>query len=279
MSRNQHIADHGLSRREFVGLGSAALAGAVLAPSLNASTLPASVKPDTGMRYRRLGRTNIMISELGLGCASGSLSRTLGPFLFEKWLRERGDCVNQLLDLGGNFISTNPYYHNTEELIGKATKHRRDEINYAIGCRPATEKKMRASVEGSLRNLQTDVIDLIFSYGSGTHEGFAALHRMVEEGKIRYVGMTGHDPRKHEWAIRNGYVDWIEINYNRMGLIKQGVLDLVGTERVLALAKQHDVGVVVQKVMTGNFIPGWATETCLPEIQEMLKKLNDFAKT
>jgi hypothetical protein len=156
-----------VTRRQFLGYTGAAVIGTALSkPSFARRTDP-HIKPQTGMKYRRLGRTNLMISEVGVGCASMSLSRTLGPFLFEKWLRERGDVINKLLDLGGNFVSTTPYYHNTVELLGKAVKGRRDEVYLAIGIYCGPEKKMRDHLEKALKDLQTDVIDLGFAYGNG----------------------------------------------------------------------------------------------------------------
>lgn len=265
-----------VTRRQFLEYTGAAIVGAGLSkPSFAGSTEP-HIKPQTGMRYRRLGRTNLMISEVGVGCASMSLSRTLGPFLFEKWLRERGDVINKLLDLGGNFVSTTPYYHNTVELLGKAVKGRRDEVYLAIGIYCGPEQKMRAHLEQALKDLQTDVIDLGFSYGNGDDESFAVWRKFKQEGKVRFIGMSGHDPRKHEWAIRKGHVDWIHMPYNRLSRIKQGPGDLPGAERLFELAKANDVGVIGIKPMTGNFIPNWAKEAANPEIQEIMKKLKDY---
>jgi len=265
-----------ITRRRFLEYTGTAIVASALSKPTFADTKDPHVKPQTGMRYRRLGRTNLMISEIGLGCASMSLSRTLGPFLFKKWLRERGDVINKLLDLGGNFITTTPYYHTTVQLIGKAVKNRRDEVYLAIGIYCAPEKKMREHLEQSLRDLQTDVIDLGFAYSGGTDEAFEHWRKFQKEGKVRFIGMSGHDPRKHEWAVRKGYVDWIHMAYNRLSRIKQGPSDLPGAERLFRMTKANDVGVIGIKPLTGNFIPYWAKETVHPEIQEMMKKLKDY---
>ena len=274
-NRDNKKSKNNLTRREFLGYSSAAIMGAALAKPGFAKNDP-HIKPETGMKYRRLGRTNVMISEVGVGCASGSLSRQLGPFLFEKWRTERGDVLNKLLDLGGNFVTTCTSYHDTVALAGKATKHRRDEIYYIIGFYPGSEKKMRKSIEEVLRNLQTDYVDMLYSYGSGTDEGFENLRKFRDEGKLRFIGMSQHDPRHHEWAIRKGYLDFLQVPYNRLSLIKQGSDDLPRTDRLLKLAKERDVGVIVIKPLTGNFIPYWANQTHDPEIQEIMRKLKDY---
>jgi len=265
----------GISRRKFLEYSGAAVVGTALGTKVFAKNNDPHVKPETGMKYRRLGRTNFMISEIGLGNASGSLSRQLGKFLFDKWLMERGEVINKLLDLGGNFTSTSTSYHNTVELLGKATKNRRDEIYYAIGASGSREQ-LRKRFEEALKNLNTDVIDLGFLHGGGDEEEFETIHKLKAEGKIRFVGQSCHNPRMHEWAIKNDYLDWLHIPYNRLSMIKQGSADIPGVERVIKLAKERDVGVIVIKPLTGNFIPYWAKQTAEPEIQEIMKRLRDY---
>lgn len=266
-----------ISRREFIEItGSALVGSAFILPNVSPQNDP-HVKPETGMKYRRLGKTNFIVSIIGLGNASGSLSQQLGPFLFAKWLRDRKDVASKYLDLGGNYIATGPEYHNTEEILGDALQNRRNEVYYSIDVNPPfTDANIRKSIETSLQRFHTDYLDLSCCHGSGTEEGFEVMRNLQKEGKIRFVGMTQHDPRLHEWAIRNGYVDYIQTPYNRLGMIKQGPNDQPEKEILLKVAKEYDVGFMGIKPLTGNFIPYWAKQTVDPEIQEIMKLLKDY---
>ena len=264
-----------LSRRKFLSYSSAAIIGSTFAKPVFAKNNDPHYKPETGMKYRRLGRTNLMISEIGVGL--GVMQQIIGEFLFKKYRMDIDAVANKLLDLGGNFVTTTPYYHDTVELVGNALKNRRDEVYYAIGLHPGAEEKMRNTLETSLKQLHTDCIDLLFSYGRGTDEGFKILRNFQEEGKIRFIGLSQHDHRHHEWAIRQGYVDFIQAPYNRLSWLKQeGSLLLDHTERMFKLAKEKDVGIICIKPLTGNFIPYWANQTHDPEIKDIMKKLKKY---
>ena len=273
MSKNK---SQNITRRQFLGYSGAGIFTTALVGQAFAKSGDPHVKPETGMRYRRLGRTNYMVSEIGLGCASGSLSHQLGPFLFEKWLHERGEVANKLLDLGGNFISTSTFYHNTIELITKGLKGREDEYYFAIGIIPSGKKKILNYFDKARGDMNRDVIDLVFSHGSGNEEGFEVLHKLKDEGKIKWVGMSSHDPREHEWAIRNNYIDWMHIPYNRLSRIKQGTADIPGVERILRLAREKDIGTIGIKPLTGNFIPYWAKQDSNTEVQEIMRRLKNY---
>src|SRR5579884_4366811 len=116
------------------------------------------------MEYRRLGRSGVQVSEIGLG------TNQFGGAVDEKGTAE---IIHTALDLGVNFIDTADVYTGTrsEQFIGKAIKDRRDQVILATktGSRLAqgangaglSRRRILATVEDSLRRLGTDYIDVL----------------------------------------------------------------------------------------------------------------------
>ncbi len=142
------------------------------------------------------------VSAIGLGCMN--LSWGYGPGPDEAYVEQ---LLNQALDAGYSFLDTAAMYgmgHN-EELIGKYLAHRRDEYLLASKCgifrnaEGEVETNGRPEVllqtcEDSLRRLNTEVIDLYYLHrpdpGVPIEESVGALAQMVEQGKVRLVGLS-----------------------------------------------------------------------------------------
>ncbi len=203
-------------RRQFLQTGSAIAAGTTLVGSSAASTTES--KP--GMKYRRFGRTNLTLSVIGLGCASGLRSEQLGPTLFNRYREELPAIVDHLLERGGNFVATAAGYHDTEEILGRSLRGRRKGITIFTGSNAHDVKRVRAECERSLVRFQTDVINCYFAW-SGWNEGFQeAASALKREGKIRFIGASCHVPAKHVPHVEAGEVDFIFQPYNYMNLAK-----------------------------------------------------------
>jgi uncharacterized protein len=264
--------DHeSVTRRQFLQTGSAIAAGTALVGSAAA---PAD-ESKPGMKYRRFGRTNLMLSAIGLGCASGLRSQQLGPALFNRYREELPAIVNKLLERGGNFVATAAGYHDTEEILGRTLHGRRQEVTIFTGSNSPDVKRVRAECERSLVRFQTDVIDCYFAW-SGWSEGFhEAASALKKQGKIRFIGMSCHVPAKHRPHVEAGEVDFVFQPYNYMNLAKwTEQVDRPGAEELFELCKKKDVGVLVIKPMTGHFIPNWAKNAADPKVAGLIDELN-----
>lgn len=267
-----------VSRRKF--LKTAAIAGTAVSISKTDtfavhSGLDSDISIRGGMKYRRFGRTNLMLSEMGMGCASGLRSNQLGTVLFNRWREQIPVIVDTLLDRGGNVFATSSTYHDTEELLGRALEGKRQKAYIFTSAEPKEDaKNVIASCERSLVRFKTDYIDGYFCH-NGWSEGFQeSANKLKEQGKIRFIGQSCHVPGKHVEKIQENMVDFIFQPYNYMSLAKwTEKIDTPGIESLFELAANKDIGVLVMKPMSGHYIPNWARQTTDPMVQTFLKDL------
>ncbi|HCH0556967.1 aldo/keto reductase [Pseudoxanthomonas winnipegensis] len=159
------------------------------------------------MKTRTLGRNGPTVSALGLGCMG------MSDFYGARDDATSIATIHRALDLGVTLLDTADMYgpHTNEELVGKAIRGRREAVFVAtkfgivrdpanpqargINGRPAY---VRASIEGSLRRLGTDHVDLYYQHRVDPtvpiEDTMGAMARLVEEGKVRYLGLSEAAP-------------------------------------------------------------------------------------
>jgi aryl-alcohol dehydrogenase-like predicted oxidoreductase len=151
------------------------------------------------MEYRPLGRTGVQVSKL-----------CLGTMMFGAWGNTDHDdsirIIHAALDAGINFVDTADVYSagESEEIVGKALKGRRDDVVLAtkffmpmgddVNRRGGSRRWIVRAVEGSLRRLGTDWIDLYQVHrpdpAVDVDETLGAVTDLVQQGKVRYIGSS-----------------------------------------------------------------------------------------
>jgi aryl-alcohol dehydrogenase-like predicted oxidoreductase len=195
------------------------------------------------------GRTGLRVSPLGFGAA---------PIGYLTTDQDRvSSILNVLLDQGVNVLDTAASYKGSEELIGNAVGHRRDEYVLVSKCGsqvPQAQGKawsaelILSTVDASLRRLRTDRLDvmLLHSCDLGTlqkGEALGALVKARDAGKIRFAGYSG-DNDAAAWAAQQPDIAVLETSIN---LVDQNNID-----EVLPVARKHDVGVIAKRPIANS---------------------------
>jgi len=216
------------------------------------------------MQYRTLGRTGLRVSEIGFGGAQVGI-----PNYMEKWdpagAAEQAtiiEALNHALDIGLNYIDTAPGYGNgiSEEILGRVIGKRRAECVVATKVSDYDGKSVTASVEHSLRRLQTDVIDVIQFHGGDypadaldtilNGGGLDAFRKLRDQGKVRFLGFTAELPSGGvSHLIATGAFDVMQIRYNVM---YQGACDFINERGAMREAEAQQMGIVIMRPMTSG---------------------------
>jgi aryl-alcohol dehydrogenase-like predicted oxidoreductase len=168
------------------------------------------------MRQRALGQ--LKVSEIGLGCMG------MSAFYGTADEGEALATIDRALELGCNFLDTAQAYgpYTNEELVGRAISGRRDEFVVATKfaarfvrgddgelerIRDGSAEHARESIEGSLKRLGTDHVDLYYLHRVDPNvpieETVGAMGELVEQGKVRHIGLSEAAPA----TIRRGHAE------------------------------------------------------------------------
>jgi aryl-alcohol dehydrogenase-like predicted oxidoreductase len=218
------------------------------------------------MKYRKLGHTGLIVSEVALGSMQFGGKMNMGNLGQEDTTR----MVRLALDNGVNFIDTADVYSlgESENLLGNALKGIREEIVLATKVRlpmsanfnrsGATRVNILREAEGSLKRLQTDYIDLyqVHGWDSATplEETVRTLDDLVRQGKVRYLGLSNLMSWQAATAVmlqeRLGLERYVtaQMHYS---LVSRGI-----EYEFQSFAEYHDVGILVWSPLAGGFLSG-----------------------
>ncbi|MEU8122222.1 aldo/keto reductase [Spirillospora sp. NPDC049024] len=216
------------------------------------------------MQYRKLGRTGVEVS-----------TQTLGAMMFgavgnpDHGESER--IVHRALDAGINFIDTADMYSTgeSEEIVGKALKGRRDDVVLATkfffpldddarNARGGSRRYIFRAVEDSLRRLGTDRIDLYQmhrrDWETDLEETLDALTDLVRQGKVLYVGSSSFPADwivEAQWAAeRRGGVRFV-CEQPQYSIFARSI-----EESMLPAARRHGMGVIPWSPLAGGWLTG-----------------------
>jgi len=196
------------------------------------------------LQKRRLGKTNLQVSQVGFG----------GTWISELGMLEAVKVVRRAFDLGINYFDTAKLDGDSEEKIGAALQDVRDKCIIATKTGSRTKKESLEDFKSSLKLLKTDRLDIIQLHGiddektlakaMGSDGSLQTCKEARKQGLVDFVGITGHKPRVLVKAVESGEFDMV--------LVPLNVVTRQALEELLPVTKAHDVGVVVMKPLSAK---------------------------
>ncbi len=224
------------------------------------------------MRYRTFGKTGWKVSEIGFG--AWAIGGGWGPQSDEDSVA----ALDRALDLGCNFIDTAQGYGDgrSERVIAQALKQRssREKIYVATKIPPAPgawppspydsvedrypENYLRERLERSLRDLQTDCIDIVQLHTwtrawNRQPRALEVLRQFKKEGKLRAIGISTpeHDQNSLIDPMRGGWLDCVQVIYN--------IFEQEPQAEFFPAATENGVGVIVRVAFDESALTGKLT--------------------
>ena len=213
------------------------------------------------MHYRPLGRTGVQVAPFALGAMMFSSFGTTDQTEVDR-------MVARALDAGVNMIDTADAYGESEEILGRALRGRRDDVVLATKfARPIDEdpnhrggsrRWIMTAVENSLRRLQTDHLDLYQMHrpdpATDIEETLSALTDLVRSGKVRMIGssdMPASEMVEAQWTAERRGLERFRVEQPHYSL-----LDRTIEREVLPTAQRYGMGTVIWSPLSSGMLTG-----------------------
>ncbi len=213
------------------------------------------------MQFRELGRSGLILPAEGLGCMG--MSEFYGPGDDDESIA----TIHRALELGINFLDTADVYgpYKNEELVGRAIKGKRDQVVLATKFGIVRDPKnpnvrgvngkpdyVRRSCEASLQRLGVETIDLYYQHrvdpATPIEETVGALAQLVQEGKIRHIGLSEASPQTLRRAVKIHPIAALQTEYSLWS--REPEYELLSTCRELG------IGFVAYSPLGRGFLTG-----------------------
>ncbi len=191
----------------------------------------------------RLGKTDLVVNKMGFGALP----------IQRLSVEEAGRLLKKAYENGINFFDTARWYTDSEVKIGKALSDVRENIVIATKSGAETGEEMERDLEISLKNLNTDYIDIYQFHnpafcpkpqdGSGLYE---AAVKAKAAGKIRHIGITNHRIAVAKEAIESGLYETLQFPFCYLATDKD--IELV------EMCREHNMGFIAMKALSGGLI-------------------------
>ena len=213
------------------------------------------------MQYRTLGRTGIQVSPYALGTLMFATTMGNDP-------ADSARIIHKAIDAGINVVDTADAYGDSEEVVGKALEGRRDDVVLAtkfgrpIGQDPnrqgASRRWIVAAVEGSLRRLRTDHIDLYQLHrpdpDTDIEETLAALTDLIRSGKVRAIGASqtpAADIVEAQWVAERRGLARFHTEQPAYSILSRGI-----EREILPTVQRHGMGSLVWGPLAQGLLTG-----------------------
>ena len=276
-------ASRTLGRREFLKRATQAVATVAVCKRMTPADLQAATTDQTPgiIPTRTLGKTGLKLPILGYGGA-GLPKAWLNPLSYE----DRVALVRYAYDQGLRYFDTAGNYFESQTILGEALKDRRRQVCLVTKVETTQPEEVRKAVEKSLKELQTDYLDVLLIHGTPglqqmTVEEAMKIHaelvKLRGEKMTRFLGFSAHGYfGKALSLINSGGFDVCMLSY---GYIPRGY-NQVWTPRMTqlrddCLAKAHELGmgIVAMKVIGGGWLGAWSGHVVKDFDRQRLKQL------